>query len=866
MIKQIIGEKMDYIVCAQAIRKRLEAIQDSAEINYIRSRLENSFFPKWDDSGFADFCTQFIVLSQFIDQILQGNWNNRVDFLNLTQDLSNLSTLQEEISNFQSIFDIQALEGGLLRNYKEYPEDVITRCYETFLRSYDKHARDALGTFYTPPPLVDFIIHSVDHLLKTKFGQKNGIMDAKCSFLDPASGTNVFLSRALRYILKQNSAPHLKFPRFPREFLKNYETREIQPTTFVLGLFNILSLLSTEWREETLTDIPWNCKMKDTLAHFEEDIKDNIASSTKKSTPIVVWGNPPYKKDVKTESCAIAEAMKQYQDTVRFEKSLRVLSDYYVKFLRYAHERVKIAGHGIISLVLNSSYIDGPIHRGLRASLIQDFSDIFVVNLHGAIQPPEITPSGVEDENVFDIRTGVSILILVKSNTGAIPCEKLHYYDCWGTRVEKLDFLAKNGLNSIAWKKFDPRRWGISYNQFNLAGIPTSIVETYRKGISIRNIFKSMVMGVTSGRDQVLVGFTRDELYQKILESRKILHLPSRLTIASIKKDVIPYNYRPFDFRYIYYKNGIINRDRKEIMNYLVGKQKISGNVALVTERFIRSAKTPYWNFIYATNIVPDKSCISNQDNSHVYPLYYGSVKGHQDNLRKEVVIFLSREYCIPVISTQVFDYILGILSTPRFQEHFTPLLGLDYPVILFPKESSVFMKIANLGSQIKNVFLLAEETPNTFFHSTAAKKSLVYNITHVHYDSNCERLYYNPVEYVESPQNIWNIFIGYFQPIRHFFSDRIGRILTNDEIDNVNHMISNLLELTKIFQKLDAIYESIQEFLDCSPMLINIIKKEVRKTHYIPISNLTHIPDNISTVRRNLYLPDDRLLEEALK
>ncbi len=850
---------------AHAIRKQVDLEYKNPEIIQLHNRIKIEFSEGWQDSDFADFCAQFLTITFLISFLSKTGEADNLDFLQIHQTLAKVPSIIVEIANMLMWFESWVPHLDDLDFYALDPEDQVTRLYELFLGVYDKRARDSLGTFYTPPPVVDFIVRGVNNL-GFHFNAENGIMSGTYEFLDPASGTNVFLSRALRFHLRQSHPPGTPGPRFPRDFLQHYETHEIQSTPYCLGLLNVLFLLRTTWKQDLPNGIPWKCRMWDTLEHFGEET-DNQSSEGKKTPQLlVVWGNPPYKKDAKTESPALAKAMKRYQDPVRFEKSLRVLSDYYVKFLRYAHERVLKAGQGIVALVLNSSYIDGPVHRGLRESLIQDFSHIYVVNLHGAIQPPEITPPGVTDENVFDIRTGVSILFLLRTRKYTTPTHEIHYWDCWGSRIEKFEFLKMNDLNSMSWKLLPANRWGMTYNQFSLGSLPPTLIDTYARGISIRNLFKTMVMGVTTGKDEVLVGFTREELAQKIKNARSSLPLLNDIAEASIKDAIIPYNYRPLDFRYIFYVQGVVNRDRREVMKYLVGDQRVPGNVAIVTERFIRAAKAPNWNFIYATTIVADKSCISNQDNSHVYPLYKRSVKGRQDNIRKEVIAFLSTKYIIQITPKQVFDYILGLLSTPKYQTRFSALLGVDYPVILFPENGKDFVKIADLGSYVREALVLSGNPPESYFHAVNATSQLSQAISEVRYEPEKGRLWYASNEYVRIPQCVWDWYIGYFHPIEHYFLDRVGRTLTSAEVANVNRAISSLQVITQISHELDVTFEQILGFLDCHLLLVEIIGDELNRVRRLPIPGMRPSASEIARIRKMLYLPDEKITWEVLK
>ena len=263
----------------------------------------------------------------------------------------------------------------------------ITVAYEAFLDAYDKYARKLLGSFYTPAPAADYIVRSVDWFLRNTFSLPHGLIDSSIGILDPASGTQVFLCAALRFLFAQiakGEQSTVEIEEILHNFSSHYKSYQYQPSAFVIGIFNVLRLVMTLAGPENSHIFRFNGRIRDTLAHYEDDMALNSANPAIQ----IVWGNPPYKKDSKVGSSGLKSALKTYQDLVRTEKSLRVLSDYYVKFLRHAHAIVTMVGEGIVTFVVNNSFISGPVHRGLRVGLSQDFSDIYVLDLHGSCTTP----------------------------------------------------------------------------------------------------------------------------------------------------------------------------------------------------------------------------------------------------------------------------------------------------------------------------------------------------------------------------------------------------------------------------------------------------------------------------------------------
>jgi hypothetical protein len=295
----------------------------------------------------------------------------------------------------------------------------------------------------------------------------------------------------------------------------------------------------------------------------------------------------------------------------------------------------------------------------------------------------------------------------------------------------------------------------------------------------------------------------------------------------------------------------------------------VDGNVVIVTERFIRAMTAPHWNFIYATELIPDKSCISNQDNSHVYPLFIRASGEREANLYPEIIPFLQECYGQPVLPEVLFYYTLAILATPRFQVQFSDLLVLDYPRVLFPQDPETFAQMATLGAQLSSAYLLTEKSPATNFGTQSGNPppaGLTPAIETVTYDEDQQQVWINGEEFLSVEPELWDFLIGYFSPLADYLAHRRGRVLSSAEVDDVDRLIFNLRRLREVQSSLDEIFQGISGFLDCRLLLSHIIAGEAAR---LKLNRGTLFPLPFPQVYRKLairlYLPDEAVVRQAL-
>lgn len=325
-------------------------------------------------------------------------------------------------------------------------DDPVVHFYETFLAAYDPRMRKVRGVYYTPKPVVSYIVRSIEHLLKTCFNRPKGLADENSLILDPATGTATFLYFVIDQIYqkftKQKGAwdsyvdKHLLNRLFGFELLMSpYAVAhlklgmELERTGYKFGGEQRLGIYLTNTLEEA-------AKRSEKL--FAQWISDeaNAAARIKRDEPIlVVLGNPPYSGISANRGEWITRLIKDYRvvDGKPLGEKKVWLADDYVKFLRFGQWRIQTTGQGILAFITNHGSLDNPTFRGMRQSLMNTFTDIYTYDLHGSSKKNESAPDGRVDKNVFDIQQGVAISFFVKEPGKSGPAE-IHHSDLWGTR------------------------------------------------------------------------------------------------------------------------------------------------------------------------------------------------------------------------------------------------------------------------------------------------------------------------------------------------------------------------------------------------------------------------------------------------
>jgi predicted helicase len=451
-------------------------------------------------------------------------------------------------------------------------EDPVVHFYETFLAAYDPKMREARGVYYTPEPVVSYIVRSIDHILKTDFKLRDGLADStkikisqpkskktmdvhKVQILDPATGTGTFLYGVIDHIYndfkddKGMWSSYVSQHLLPRLFGFELLMAPYAVAHMKLGLQlkeSGYDFQSSERLGIYLTNTLEEAHAMTGLPLFTQWIAEeaNAASDIKKDAPVmVVLGNPPYSGHSANTGEWISNLLRGSdtstgQKTGNYfevdgqplgEKNPKWLNDDYVKFIRFAQWRIEQTGYGVLAFISNHGYLDNPTFRGMRQSIMQTFDDIYILDLHGNSKKKERCPDGSEDKNVFDIQQGVAIGIFIKrTNSKNVPATVRHA-DLWGKREifeknndenklvgGKYHWLLERNIKTTRWIKL---KAGPPF--YLMAPQNEELFVEYDQYYKITDILTVNSVGIVTARDSLTIHWTRDEAWNVANEFAK---------------------------------------------------------------------------------------------------------------------------------------------------------------------------------------------------------------------------------------------------------------------------------------------------------------------------------------------------------
>ncbi|MCQ2924918.1 N-6 DNA methylase [Helicobacter pylori] len=288
-------------------------------------------------------------------------------------------------------------------------------------------------------------------------------------------------------------------------------------------------------------EIEKNVKLTDKIQTLLKNIQTQKESGSK---------NAP-KSGSKDALKALKSLHSKYK--LQKEKNPKWLLDDYVKFMRFAQNKIESLGHGLFGFISNNGFLDNPTFRGLRRSLLECYDELYILNLHGSTRKKEETPQGAKDENVFNIMQGVSINLFVKK--AQATKQKIFYYDVYGERIEKYAFLAQNDLNSIEWLELAPRE-----PFYLLIPQKTPLLEEYEQGFSVQEMFQISSVGIATGKDRIFIANNTESLKEQVLKYCDEFN-------EQCVKDI---HYRPFDIRKVYYDTKKLERARENTFKHML--------------------------------------------------------------------------------------------------------------------------------------------------------------------------------------------------------------------------------------------------------------------------------------------------------
>jgi len=440
-----------------AVTTAMELEKKDGELHQLKQGFSEVLLPDLNDSEFADMYAQTISYGLFAARVGHTQNPTADKFTRRTagtyipatnpflKRLFNTIVETDALSQIDWAIDdlVQVLSqvdmGSILENFGQQQEDPVVHFYETFLAAYNAKLRKSRGVYYTPEPVVSFIVRSVDAILKEDFDLPLGLADTakdsktqkpRVQILDPATGTGRFLYAVIKQIYRNLADISMasQWDSYVRENLLNrlfgFELLMAPYAIAHLKLGLQLQELGYQFTNKQRLGIyltnTLDEAMKKSEILFGQFIAQeaNEASSIKRDSPVmVVLGNPPYAGHSANKSDWIAGLIKDYyyvDGQPLGEKNPKWLQDDYVKFIRFGQWRIDKTGSGILAFITNHGYLDNPTFRGMRQSLAKTFDKIYLLDLHGNSKKKEVAPDGSQDKNVFDIQQGVAVAIMVK--------------------------------------------------------------------------------------------------------------------------------------------------------------------------------------------------------------------------------------------------------------------------------------------------------------------------------------------------------------------------------------------------------------------------------------------------------------------
>jgi predicted helicase len=782
-------------------------------------------------------------LASFFDHIAGASFPERLRFI------------VDELCEVFSHADVHKLLTDFYGKEKDN-KDPIIHFYEDFLREYDAKKKMDMGVFYTPRPVVDFIIRGVDDILKTEFGIAKGLSDTekiniekkeidprtgkeikvnkefhRVQILDIATGTGTFLNQTIEHIYKGFIGQEGRWNSYVKEnLLPRLHGFELMMASYTIAHLKLgMTLYDTGatdinqrlgvYLTNTL-DTPVDYANQGTLFGLMDSIASEAkdASRIKSEYPIMcVIGNPPYSGISQNKNYTDNTVYKvEPGGTMKLQERKHWLDDDYVKFIRFGESLIEKNGEGIIGMITAHGYIDNPTFRGMRWHLRKTFDKIYIVDLHGNSNKKETSPDGSKDENVFDIKTGVSIIFGVKSSKSSTDKKLATVYktDIYGIRRDKFSFIENANISHIDWTKLpaDTDLW-------ILEGAGKS---EYVKGFSVADIFTKNTTGIVTGIDRLSIFETKEELEkttQSILSSSdpytefgikdgrrtKKEDRLKELRRAVENNTLTPISYRPFDTRYMYYTTGSevwINSPRPDVMQHFVDRE----NIGLV---FARTQKNPTWNALFISQFVIETKLGEASTQSATAPLYlYTNQNEKIPNLDKEIwdkineVVGQGGERSEPPTTPEnILDYIYAVLHSPAYREKYKEFLKIDFPRVPYPTDKENFWKLVQVGEKLRGLHLMTDSTVNEYITTyPVGGDDMVEKISYR--DGN---VYINTEQYFGNvPEIAWSFYIGGYQPAQKYLKDRKGRKLSNDEIEQYQRIVKVLVETDKVTREID--------------------------------------------------------------
>ncbi len=756
------------------------------------------------------------------------------------------------VSVFQ-VTDIPKIMKGYSQNKRHH--DPMIHFYEEFLSQYNPGLRKAKGVWYTPQPVVGFIVRAVDEILQRDFGLEEGLADYstiermvaveqssdkrtsdgmkhtkqrfhRVQILDPATGTGTFLAEVVNQIYDRYRDNQGMWQQYVEQhLLPRLNGFEILMASYAVAHLKLDMLLS-ETGYQHKTDRRLHVYLTNSLEESNNEQRTlfaqwlsreaSEANLIKRDCPVMVMiGNPPYSGESQNKGKWIMSLMESYKKEPGGKQPLnernpKWLNDDYVKFIRLAQSYIEKNGEGVIGFINPHGYLDNPTFRGMRWNLLKTFDKIYTIDLHGNSKKKETCPDGSKDENVFDIMQGVSINIFVKTGKkGTGELGKVYHKDLYGLRREKYEILDNASLESIEYQEISP-----STPMYFFVPKDMELEEQYKQFFGVDELFNLCLLGPNSHRDDFAVTFNEEEAAQHIqdflnqslsddfirqkygLKDNRDWNLPMARKKMSGAEKPIKCIYRPFDYRYMLYGDYAFDYSRP-----LLNDNLIKDNIALIATKQNRESCS-----VFITSLpLGQHKIAAPYDGSYAMPLYLykDTLEGEKriPNLNPDIVKQIGKSLGKQVEPQELFDYIYAVLHSPSYRERYKEFLKIDFPRIPYPTDAEAYHRLAEKGATLRRLHLMEGLPANTgvTFPQEGSEK-----VECLRWED--DRVYINDVQYFQGvSEEAWNFFIGGYQPAQKWLKDRKGSTLSFEDVKHYQRIIYVLTQTAQIMNTIDV-------------------------------------------------------------
>lgn len=862
-------DKKDYFLSLLARRTKilrdfinLELLNKESYLSRdVKGLFENTLFKDLSDKDFADAFSQIITFSLLFYRLSKrknvdlNSFKDMPDYIPIFKEFLLKIDINDFNNNgiFYSIVSIMNAVNSYNENifygelsYKENhdKEDPFIYMYEYFLKEFDEKTRNAKGVFYTPIEAVRYIIKSIDELLKDKLNISEGLYGENVHILDFAAGTGTFMLGAieLAYNNAKSSGIGGVWEKIVSEFiLKRLYGFEFLIVPYVLAHFRI---------HEYLKDLNYDYKSKERLQLYLTNTLDNsaggyvamfpnmkaeadMAYKIKNEEPIlVIMGNPPYNSKSEEINCKewIINLLKDYKQNLN-EKKIN-LDDDYIKFLRFAHWKMEKTKQGIIGVIVNNSFINGVTHREMRNQLMKTFDEIYIFDLHGNMNKGEKCPDGSQDFNIFNIKdVGVCIALFVKTGIKNNKNKGVYFQEIFGKQNYKKEYLIDKSVSTDKenkkWKKLqDDEKW----HWFTEVKSNEKYLNDFK---GLHEIFEVFGSGVKTDRDSLFIDIDKEKLinrmkilfskkfYDEFIETYNVKNSGSYNLLEKLNNinfndnNIIKINYRPFDFRLIYYKVGITSRPSYNVMKHFINRE----NIGLNFKRQIGRDRD-FSDALVVNKMV--ESCLFESANANnvMAPLYiYEEVDTATDfnfdeeckpNFKAPFLDFIKKYLGGSLIKSEdypykILSYIYAVLYAPTYRSRYKEDLKYDYPRIPFTDDSSLFSSLSSLGSALIDLHLLKKVPAPSSSYPVSGDD----NIEFCKFEDN--KIKINSSQYFDNiSEEVYNYSIGGYKPIEKYIKAR--ETLTLNDIMHIQKVISVIEKTIELQKSIDEVYKKIDK------------------------------------------------------